>query len=310
MLAERSPPSEQALTQEYILERICFLYDLIGEDLKEPLNALRGSDSDSDDDDVELAIGGILSVFDPDPEALPRRYGQNLATAVSRTPPNQLFIERNLSATIYKMAVQDETLYRYLARVVDRDVRARDFFAKQLGRAQRATRQLDLFAQRGPSNTIPNQDMDVGECGRILRRIVSEICAEREAILSGGPPSQRTRERAAETLVRILEGVVLSYDREIYGDNLYTYLIGDPTRPGNGQDDDEFVIEALGEFPSSEYSHLAERLENIAIYIRQNAPHDPHPSLRYAAKIEEMIHNAGNPFDNTISPLQTGRPNF
>ena len=312
MLTDQPSTSVRALSQEDIITEICGLYDSIGEsmsDLPDRLNALCGSESDSDDETTspeitsrQLVLRDTLSTFNP--AALPHEHWREIAAAMARTPNDQLLVEGSLTATIYRMAVRDDTFYRYLTRVVDPDTCAQHYFTKQLQRARRALMDLDRYAPVG----LQMEGMKVSECGGYLRRIVSEICEEREARLSRGPLSAETRKRIAESLVRILDGV-LNRNREVYGDNLYNFLIAEPTRPVPGQVDDDFVIDRLRAFPPTEWVHLTEYLERIAARIRRNALHGPHPSMRHAEKIEEMVRENEDSSDSepSFSPVRQSR---
>ncbi|KAL8831378.1 MAG: hypothetical protein Q9191_000904 [Dirinaria sp. TL-2023a] len=316
VLTNQRSPTVRAVSQADIIAEICSLYDSIGDrmsELPDRINALRGSESDSDDDEPseamtsrQLALADILSIFDP--AALPHEYGREISAAMARTPADQLLVEGSLGATIYRMAVRDDAFYKYLIRVADADTCAQHYFSKQLRRAQRAMMELDRYSATGPSDDVQIQDMDVGQCARDLRRIVSEICEEREARLSKGPLSANTRKRIAESLVRILDGV-LNRNREIYGDNLYTSLISEPPRPVTDQEQRDFVIDDLRTFPSTEWIHLTEVLERIAGRVQRNALHDHHPSMQYAEKIEEMIHDADDSFEReaSFSPVRQPR---
>ena len=291
VLKGSSTPSIRTLTRDSVVTEISGLFDLIGErinSLPDLLNSIRGSESDDDEEIAarKLALREMLSVFDQ--EALPEEYLQNLPDVPTDLPIDQLFVPWNLGATIYRLAVRDESIYASLERVLHRDICARYYLTKQRGKARQAMRNLDQRAQTEPSNNPTVQDMDVGECGRTLRRIVWEICQYREASISKGPLKAETTALFSEVLVEILEGVC-ERNRDIGTENLYARLIGDPPRPAAPEEEGAFVIDHLRNFPSEEWRHLTERLDEIAEDVRQNAPHERHPSLRFASQIDEMV---------------------
>ena len=177
-----------------------------------------------------------------------------------------------------------------LGQVVTRDVCADRYLTKQRRRARQAISKLSL-----PSNDPP---MKVYECGATLKRIVREVCLDREARNLKRPANSRVLTKAAELLVDILHDVCkhneninenpsdpLASDVDA---NIYTYLISDPPPSEEG----DFVIDQLRNFPQSEWKHLLEYLTTIADDIRQNASSQGQlGSIRYASKIEAMVND-------------------
>ena len=293
VLTDRPSTSIRDLTHDSVMTEISNLYDLIGErmhSLPDLLNSIRGSEFDDEDEVAarKSTLQDMLSVFDS--AALPEEYLRDFLDISSETPIDQIFVPGNLGATIFKLAVRDETIHTTLERILHQDICARYYLTKQRRRARQAMLELDRFERMGPRSNMGVQDMDVGQCGRILRRIVREICQDREARLSRGPLKGETRRLAPEVLVEILEGVC-ERNRDIYSENLYAYLISEPPRPARTEDQDAFVIDHLRNFPPNEWRHLAERLSEIAEDVRRNAPHGRHRSLGYASKIEDMVND-------------------
>lgn len=275
--------------------------------LPDLLNSIGENESD-DDDEVAVrktTVRDMLSVFDR--VALPEEYLQELTDVSTDTPIDQVFVPGNLGATIYKLALRDESIYETLRRVIHRDLCARYYLTKQRRRARQALLDFDRFALRGPSSNMLAQEMDVGECGRTLRRIVWEICQDRESRLSKGPFKDETKRLAPEILVEILEGVC-ERNKGINSVNLYVHLIGEPPRAARPEEQGAFVIDHLRDFPPEEWSHLADWLSDIAGQVKQNAPSEGHASMGYALKIEDMVKDfVGNAFEPSSLAVQHPR---
>ena len=293
VLTDQSTPAVRNLTRDGVITEISGLYDRIGErlsSLPELLNGSRGSESDNEEEITarKAAVRDMLSVFDR--EALPEEYLHNIPDIPADTPIDRLFIPGDLGATIYRLAVRDESIYATLDRILHRDICARYYLMKQLRRARQAMLDLDRYADNGPSSNSLVHDMDVKECGRTLHRIVWEVCQDRESRISKGPLKLETRTMAPEVLIEILEGVC-DHNRDIDSENLYAYLISEPPRPATPEERRDFVIDQLRDFPPNEWKHLTERLNGIAEYVRQNAPHGRHWSIEYALKIDDMVND-------------------
>ena len=304
----------QALSSPYdisveamVPNEISELYDRIGESvvtLRHELNTSRGSedDSDTDEDAIEepsvssvaearaSVVIDMLSIFDN--EKLPDEYQSELPEASIDSSFEDALIPGNLAATIYGLAIREEAFCVHLRKLINRDVCADYYLKKQRRRAQRAISKLNE-----PSN---DPSIGVYECGDTLRRIVREVCWDREARTSRRPLSSRILNKAAELLVDILEQVC-KQNRNVArlasafpfpgtDANLYTYLISDPPRFEEG----DFVVDQLRNFPQNEWRHLLEYLTTIAEYIRNNAPESQLRSVQYAEKIEAMVNDYTN----------------
>lgn len=262
------------------------------------LNGLYGSDTN--DDDILAArkssLSDILSVFDP--QALPEEYLHSLPEVSTEMPIDRLFVSGDLSATIYGLAIRDESIYDSLAEVVPPDLCARYYLRKQQGRAEAAIQDLDRFAQNGPTTNIELQGIDVEECGRTLRRIVCNICRDHESRVLNGGLEPNTKTMAPEILVEILEAV-LKQNRDIYGENLYDYLIGEPPAATSSEENDDFVVDKLMQFPPRDWMHqtMVERLNDIAQSVRQKAPNSRHRSILYATKVKNLVNSYGGGSD-------------
>ena len=141
-----------SVTQGEVVTQISGLYDLIGKrlgTLPEQLNTTRGDDAASGSDDSETEefydssnsdarkkiVWDMLSVFDS--KALPSEYGQGFNDdAPAAASGEELYVRGDLAATIYGIAIRDETFFRRLRKVVSRDICADSYFSKQERRAK------------------------------------------------------------------------------------------------------------------------------------------------------------------------------
>ena len=274
--------------------------------MKAQLNTTRGSEqiSATENDVAEessvpedmaarsLMVIDMLSVFDEDklPEELESEFP---VSDVDMDPdPADFFDPESLAATIHGLAIHDESFCMRLRKVLNRDVCADYYLDKQRRRAQQA-----IAGLHRPSNEPPS--IRVFKCGDSLRRIVREVCLDREARTSIGPLGIRILNKAAELLVDILNwvckqnrdigrrdrdngGIASDSPSSVVEANLYTYLISDPP-PFEGGD---FIIDQLRNFPETEWRHLLEHLTTIADYVRS---HGAQHSDRYARKIDAMV---------------------
>lgn len=300
----------------------------------------RGGETESDSDNSETedsnasyssksrkeTVQDMLSVFDP--HELPEEYGVTFSDDVSASAfSERLFVPGDLAATIYGIAIRDETFYRRLRRVVTRDICAVSYFSKQRSRAREAMLRLDRFVEIGPSGAPESRDVDVPECARILRLIVHQICKDRDSRASGDPLEAATIKKVAETLVEILNEVVCDRNKDVYKDitwerpvqeehrrdrNLYTYLIGDrPTSDFSAPlgMEDNFIIDQLRDLPVLQWSHLLERLTTILDHIHENAPEEERGSMAFAEKLETMLREyTSDAFEPSSSSVQRRRP--
>lgn len=275
---------------------------------------LNGIDIDDDEEIAakKSALSDMLSIFDR--VKLPEEYLHDLPEISTEMPIDQLFVPGDLSATIYGLAMLDESIYYSLEKVLHRDLCTRYYLSKQRRSAREALRDLDRYEANRPTSDIEAQVMDVEECGRTLRRISNEIWQDHESRISKGPLQPETKTMAPEVLVEMLEGVV-GRNRDIYGENLYDFLINDPPTTTHEENGD-FVIDFLRNFPYQDWMHqtMNERLDRIARLVRQNAPHSRHRSISYASKIEALLNDyigRSDVFEPT-SPLfsRQRRPTF
>ena len=308
------------MSQGDVVAQISELYELIGDRLQslpERLNLTRSNDADYDSDDSiglesslpegdarKESVKEMLSVFDE--AALPQECGRGFRDAPATALSEDLFVPGNLSATIYRMAVRDETFYRRFTKVVTPDRCASRYYSKQRLKAQEVMRSLDRYVRDGPSLTPVARDMDIPECARMFRIIVHQICHDRDLRTANQPLSAAVVTEVAQILVEILQQVC-NRDFDIYENitwpragaeeepernrNLYMYLIGDPPRDPSTPVwmNDDFVVDQLRNFPTNEWRHLVEPLTTIQEAIYERATEYRLPSIAYAEKLETML---------------------
>ena len=319
------------VTQGEVVNQLSELYNLIGERfgcLQDLLNGTRGDEADSDSDQSETeehyTSSDMLSVFDR--KALPSEYRVDFPTNApgSATRPD-LYVPGSLAATIYAVAVQDDTFFRHLRKVITPDVCAESYFRKQ------GIKVHELLAQLDPSATLDSvrsdgaSNIDVPLCAQRLRFIVDQIFRNRDGRLAQGPLGFKVISGAAEILVNILYEVVCNRNNDISGRvlqehvdedderdrNLFMYLIGNPPQFDNTAPlamTEDFIIDRLRDFPPTEWSHLFERLTTILDSIHEHSPGEER-AIAYAAKLENMLREYTTiAFEPSSSSVQQRRP--
>lgn len=216
--------------------------------------------------------------------------------------PEDCFIGDNLYATVYQMAIRDETFFRALRRVVPHDYCADQYYKKQHARAIEAMQKLS--PQNHP--THPGATSSVPACARELRHIVHQIYLDRGTRTTQQPLGAEVAPKLAELLVLLIQEVCRRNEDVSGGSpnsgsrprdeprrnrNLYAYLISDPpfdpTLPVWMRD--AFVIDGLRNIPATEWRHLFELLTTIKDQVMENARDDEPAALVFAEKIEEML---------------------
>lgn len=321
MLVQNSGAAMQTVTQGGVVDQLSELYELIGERLEslpDQLNRTRGDEAESDSgqsgteetypssnpDFCKETVLDMLSVFDRN--ALPSEYGVEFPKKASASAfGTDPYVPENLAATIYGVATRDEKFFGRLRKVITRDICAKSYFSKQLGKAKELMAHLDRFAESDPSKPVGAKDVNVPVCARGLRLIVHDIFENRYARTAREPLGFEVISKAAETLINILYEVVCRRNIDISGriprdgvaddderaNNLFKYLISNPPRfdstfPIAMKDD--FIIDRLRDFPAAEWCDHLERLTTIVDYIHEHAPMEERATA-YAAKLKSMI---------------------
>ncbi|KAL8768114.1 MAG: hypothetical protein Q9209_005577 [Squamulea sp. 1 TL-2023] len=317
----RTPPAPrtQVTSREDVLAQISALYGLIGSQLlllPASLSATRDETMSDTDDATEVMssptfsdvrmeqVRDMLSVFDT--VALPENYDPEGVSISNMNERPSLYVPNNLTATIYRLAIRDEKVFRSLRKVITHDICANVHFSKQRVRAREAFERLDNYIENGPSIEIEESDQDIPTCGSMLRYVVNQICQIRDSRLSRGPLSATVKRRVAEILVEILQEVCnrnvdvyyrIHWERSVANDepdrnrNLYAYLIDDPPRFGSSTPNwmkETFVVDRLQQMPADEWRHLIERLTSIVDQMHEYMPEEDDPPVAYT-KLERMI---------------------
>ena len=334
--------STHKIKQGEVVQQLSGLYELIGQRLEllpDLLNRTRGdeAESDSDQSDIEETsassipytrkeiVRDMLSVFDR--KALPSEYKLDFPerAPASTSVTAELYMPENLAATIYGIAIRDDSFFRRLSKVVTRDICAGAYFRKQWTRARELMAHLDRSAELGILESVEGRDSNVPTCARGLRRIVHQICENRDVRTARGPLRSQIISQAAEFLVDILYEVVCNRNRDIFGrtsqellgedygrdHNLFQYLIGSPPRLDSSAPvamRDDFIIDRLRDFPATEWSHLLERLTTIIDSIHEHAAGQER-AIAFAAKLEKMLREyTTDVFEPSSSSVQRRRP--
>ena len=275
---------------------------------------------DVPDPDDELPVPDILndilaSFYD---DMIPSEVNDDFVNKVSHVSPDDILVEGNLPATIYRLALRDDAFCRRLQQLVPREVRAKQYYETQYLRLQVTLQRLNQYAETGPlAGHLPRSpsDLDVPDCARLLRSIVHQMCEDHDARSAVVPLDDAAASQLALILVRLIEEVV-HYNKDIYQGaqwnraqsanehprerNLFAYLIGDPPYAYSNDDPlynarfpsweiDHFVIDRLQGFPTDQWIHLFEKLTNIKDKIEEFDTREMPTSLQYAGRIDEML---------------------
>ncbi|KAI9826460.1 MAG: hypothetical protein M1819_007353 [Sarea resinae] len=232
------------------------------------------------------AVRDMLSVFDP--RVAPEDYQAELYNSIPATglAGEDLYVEGDLIATIFRMAVDDNVFFRHFRKVVNPDLCARTYFAKKRAEADRALDALDEYVADGPVAGQPPSD--VLWCAESLRRIVGSIHANLD---SRAPLGAATKEFASKALLWIL-WEVCERNEDAYEDiewsrnappgetlehrNLYLQLV-------HRKGPDNFVVDALMDLPDVSRDLVDKASDIVASLTRYGAPR------AYIGKMREFI---------------------
>lgn len=318
-----------------VITRASTLYGVIGSQLPSLptfLNATHDELASDSDDAVEAILSPIipdiraeqirdmLSVFDN--AKLPDEYGQDFTDVASDEQPENFYVPDSLAATIYRLATQDESVFKRIRRVINHDICANTHFSKLRMRARDAFVKLDSYVENGPSES---NNQDVPKTARTLRFLIDQICQARSLRTSNGPLSTTVVTKVAEILTEIFQEVCnrnedvfyrIHWDRGTRDDepernrNLYAYLIHDPPRFAASAPiwmKETFVVDRLQQMPTNEWRHLIERFTNIVDQIRELESDEDHPPVAYT-KLEKMIQDyTAEAFEPSSSSVKRDR---
>jgi hypothetical protein len=243
---------------------------------------------DIPDPDDEFPVPDILndifaSFYD---DMIPSEVHDEVVNKVSHLSPDDILVEGNLPATIYRLALRDDAFRRRLQQ------------------------RLNQYAETGPSaghslGTLG--DLDVPHCARLLRSIVHQMYEDHDARSALAPLDNEAGSQLAVILVELVAEVVRHYNKDIYNGNLwnrarpanehprernlFAYLIGNP--PYNARSPpweiDNFVIDRLQGLRSDELVDSYENLDDIKEYMEEMDTTGMPMSLLYAGRIDEML---------------------
>ena len=315
--------SERELNAAQVLTELGEMYGEVGPNLRtlpNTLNAMRADDlddsSDSEEEDTEelyissnsdarkFEVRDMLSAFDP--EHLPQNYGSDFVTLEPADAINErLFRPANLAESIYNLAVQNNTFYKELRKVLSPNLCADMSFTKHNVRVQRIVQSLDDYIRDGPTGVPGRRDMTIVECAFQLRRIAAALFRERTGRLNQHPLAYEALVKVPNTFLRILRDVLthnqdihrssLTWSRKIPMDphqsarerNLFLYLIGDPPAT---QLSEFFIVDYLAQMPREEWAHLEEELAEVTATARRvGAEKGFAHALAWADRLDELL---------------------
>ena len=201
-------------------------------------------------------VRGILATFSSETSD---GYREDIFESPDDLAEGSPFVEGDLQATVAKLLVMDDALFKQFSSLVSRNLRATDYFRKMGEKAVEAFHLLDQYEQDGPTAG----QHDLAWCAQTLVNIVDSISAN---VTMRQPLNPSSREEAAKSLVAILWEVVKHHNYDIYqtvkwprrkphGElqidrNLYERLIGSTSQsnPSGGT----FVVKALQDLPEAQ----------------------------------------------------------
>ncbi|EKD19180.1 SWIM zinc finger family protein [Drepanopeziza brunnea f. sp. 'multigermtubi' MB_m1] len=179
-----------------------------------------------------------------------------------------ILVRRDLEATIARVLIMDDNIFRQFNTLISHNVRAAAYFEKMGIKAKNVLGLLDEYCEVGPVSG----KHDLIWSAQTLVDIVDEISMN---VTIRQPLDVASRSEAAKSLVSILSMVVRERNHDCYQQstwprcrphgeqsidrNLYERLIGSTSRsnPAGGT----FVIKALQDLPEAQ--HFVEVLEEI-----------------------------------------------
>ena len=262
-----------------------------------PFPSVSQEQSQRDRQNRRIDLSDILSSFDED--TTPGRFLQEVdSISPAMTSSTNDLVEDNLPATIFRLAMRDDYIYRCLQRLVSSETRAIKYYQTQLSLAEAALQKCSTQS----SSPIP-----VPQCATRLRKIVHDVYEDRPVRHRQSSP--RTHDaidaNLAQCLVRLVRKVVNERNsnyRNTTGTaarqrarNIYAYLISDLPASASGMQGwmkDLFVVERFQEIPNSQWRATSDEWESIKRDI-ETTPGGIDAS-EYANRIGEMIRALNN----------------
>lgn len=220
----------------------------------------------------------IMSAFSE--TTMPDEFRTDLVETINQPrTPEQCVVQGDFEATMFRLAVHDESVYASLRRVMPPGARAAIFFDKMRGRTRALLAEFDLYRQTGAlrcDGTAPEAPFIAGELHKYLEQIQDNIYAR----------SPHGTKGAAEVLVYLLQDVAgRNYDAFEGSDwgrralpnerdhdrNLYLQLI-----PQSAGAESFFVLDCLETLPEQVLRPWVLQLNAIFGKLRVNAAAVPY----------------------------------
>ncbi|KAJ5082158.1 hypothetical protein N7532_011201 [Penicillium argentinense] len=222
-------------------------------------------------------VRDVMSAFKPN--VLPEGFRQDLVnerTTQSRTP-EQCVVQGDLEATLFRLAVHDDSVFNNLCKAMPAGACAAIYFDKIQDQCRRLLRDFDRYCMTG-ERPGSSGIVEVDEVAAQLRRLVQHI---RMNIALRTPHGA---EGAAKALVSVLEAVTARNKDPLEGNqwgktsfhgededqrNLYHLLIGSEDM-NLGPEAELFVIDALASLAPSDLHQFINQLQAIRHRIEVN----------------------------------------
>lgn len=229
-------------------------------------------------------VQDMLSVFDSN-GLLPEEYKTDVFANITDVPLSgqECYAPGDLVRTVINLAINDDAVFRALREAISPSRCALVYIGKLRSRAQSAISRLDAYVSDGSSNK-DQEPADVAWCATTLRALVLQTS---KTLNSRAPLPAEVLTKAAGFLVELLQHIC-TRNEDVYEDidwerdapeneseadrNLYLHLIGNPppSSDPSTQQQANFVIDTLRDFPPASVRHFTERLEAVAETITQN----------------------------------------
>lgn len=223
----------------------------------------------------------------------PEEYRPDLFNdSPSSSTTHALIVKRDLERTMARVLLQDDYIFNYFRRLLSIDHCAGDFFEKMAQKAMATMAQMDACKPPRKNEAPSGQIHDVEWCASTLQAIVNSI--EAYAVSRNFTLGKGAREKAAKTLVSILENVVERHQDLYAGNdwrntpqratpidthNLFQVMVGHSGHGGNKL----FIVDQLSDLGDAAHS-VVDTLDLILSSVRSNNG----PRI-YVSRLESLI---------------------
>ncbi|KAL1994613.1 hypothetical protein VTN49DRAFT_2083 [Thermomyces lanuginosus] len=291
-LTPQTPPPGLPLTKEGFSPNLPHVEDLLRNGLEELAERLEWpylsepNRPRSRGMSREDKVRDIISAFK---DTLPEEFRPDLVERSNQPrTPEQCVVQGDLEATLFRLAVHDDNVYRSLRKAMPAGACAAIYFDKIRKRCRRILAQFDEYCRTG---TLPPgvPSMEARQVAEALRRCVKQIEVNLDMRNSHGT------EDAAETLVSLLLDIAARNIDAFAGshwrapqpgededdNNLYEQLIGQAN-----ETDGFFILDALDKVPPSVLSEYVPSLVDALSKIEVNRAPAP-----YIIKLKNLIND-------------------